>query len=84
MAEGHGSGPAQRQRPGESGRGRKAFKCRLILGKSLTLPKGLFPHLYPEGNEPMFFQGPSCSEKFCDVYQGLWSCQGCAKNGHHS
>lgn len=70
MAEGHGSGPAQCQRPGESGRRRKVFKCRLILGKSLTLPKGVFPHLYPEGNEPMFFQGPSCSEKFCDCLSG--------------
>ena len=37
-----------------------------------TLPKGPFPHLYPEGNEPVFFQGPSGSEKLCDVHQGLW------------
>ena len=39
---------------------------------ALTLPKGPFPHLYPEGNEAVFFQGPSGSEKFCDVHQGLW------------
>lgn len=69
MAEGHGSGPAQCQRPGESA-GRQAFRGRLILGT--YLPKGPFPHLYPERNEPVFFQGPSGSEKFCDVHQGLW------------
>lgn len=57
MAEGHGSGPGRCQGPGESVRNEGGFKSRLILGKALNLPVGLFPHPYTEGNEPDVLSG---------------------------
>lgn len=57
MAEGHGLGPGWCQGPGESGRRKGAFKSRFIPEKSLKLPLGLFPPLYPGGNGPDVLSG---------------------------
>lgn len=52
---------------------------------ALTLPKGPFPHLYPDGNEPVFFQGPLVLRNFVmSIKDSGQSCQGCTENAHHS
>lgn len=50
-------GPGLCQRLGGSGRG-KDFQIQSYSGQVTSLPKGLFPHLYPQVNEPDVLSGP--------------------------